>query len=163
MAGLSFTWTLRYQGWAFCAICDDCGQAEAIASDITDGPEQLLRAVTAIAQGAGSSRAEFEGEPTAFRWFLRRDETSADIRLVKAADRDSPDSDGSVIWSGRHSVGSLARAILAGFDQAISDLGETAYRAQWGRPFPRSEVEALRTAAQQFADRQHTEQPHESA
>jgi hypothetical protein len=52
MAGVSFTWTLRYQGRAFCAIADDHGQAEVIASDITGGPEYLLRAVTSLARGA---------------------------------------------------------------------------------------------------------------
>ena len=52
MAGLSFTWTLRHHGWAFCAIADDHGQAEAVASYVTGGPEYLLRAVTALAQGA---------------------------------------------------------------------------------------------------------------
>jgi hypothetical protein len=28
MAGLSFTWELRYRGWAFCTISDDHSQAE---------------------------------------------------------------------------------------------------------------------------------------
>jgi hypothetical protein len=129
MTGLSFTWTLRYQGWAFCAIADDLGSAEVVASDITDGPEQLLRAATAVARGAVSARAEFEGEPTAFRWFFHRDGSTAAVRLVQAPDRDSPETEGQVIWSGRHPVLSLARAILAGFDHAASDLGEAAYRA----------------------------------
>jgi len=153
MTSLSFSWTLRYQGWAFCTIADSGGRAECIASDITHGPEQFLRAVTAIAEGGASARAEFEGEPTVFRWFFIRDGSAATVRLVKAPDRDSPDTDGQVIWSGRHPVSALARAVLAGFDQAVSELGEAAYRAQWGRPFPRGDVEALRNTAQQLADR----------
>ena len=52
MAGLSFIWTLRYRGWAVCTISDDHSQAEAIASDITGGPEYLLRAVKSVTQGA---------------------------------------------------------------------------------------------------------------
>src|ERR1700734_1736803 len=92
MAGLSFTWTLRYQGWAFCAIADDHGQAEAVASDVTGGPEYLLRAVTSLACGAATARAEFEAEPTAFRWFFQRDGTDTEIRLVAAPDRGSPDT-----------------------------------------------------------------------
>jgi hypothetical protein len=161
MAGLTFTWTLRYQGWAFCTVADDHGQAEVIASDITGGPEYLLHAVTSLAQGAASARAEFEAEPTAFRWFFRRDGSDAETRLVRAADSSSPDSEGSVIWSGRHSIDALARAILDGFDQAVSELGEDNYRVQWGRPFPREHVEALRGAWRQITEGQQTTSPAE--
>ena len=145
MAGLSFTWTLRYQGWAFCSIADDHGQAEAIASDITGGPGCFLRAVTSIAQGAAAA-AEFEAEGAVFRWLFQRNQADAEIRLVKAADSSTPDSDGIVIWSGHHPVADLASAVLTGFDQAVSELGEDSYRTQWGRAFPRADVEALRAA-----------------
>jgi hypothetical protein len=124
----------------------DHGQAEAIASDITGGPEYLLRAVTALARGAATARAEFEAEPTVFRWFFQRDGADVEIRLVEAPDRDSPDNAGTVIWSGRHSIDALAQAILDGFHQSVSELGEDNYRAQWGRAFPRGDVEALRAA-----------------
>lgn len=146
MTGLSFTWTLRYQGWAFCTIADDHGQAEARASDITGGPEYFLRAVTSIAEGAAAARAEFEAEGTVFRWLFQRDQAYAEIRLVKAADSGTPDSDGTVVWSARHPVADLAGAVLAGFDQAVSELGEESYRTQWGRAFPRADVEVLRAA-----------------
>jgi hypothetical protein len=146
MAGLSFTWTLRYQGWAFCTIADDHGQAEAIASDVTGGPEYLLRAITSIARGAAAASAEFEAEGTVFRWLLQRNQANAEIRLVQATDSSTPDSDGIVIWSGRHPVADLAGAVLAGFDQAVSELGEDSYRTQWGRAFPRADMEALRSA-----------------
>lgn len=151
LAGLSFTWTLRYHGWAFCAIADDHNQAEAIASDVTGGPEYLLRAVTSIAQSAAIARAEFEAEPTAFRWFFQRHGSDAEIRLVKAPDRSAPEGEGVVIWSGRYAVEVLARAILDGFDHAVSELGEDNYRSQWGRAFPRDDVEALRAAWRQIA------------
>jgi hypothetical protein len=150
LAGLTFTWVLRYQGWAFCIIADDHGQAEVFASDVTGGPEYLLRAVTAIALGAPTARAEFDGEGIVFRWFFQREGFDADIRLVQAADRrGSPDSEGSVVWSGRHAVDALAWAILDGFERAVSELGEDSYRAQWGRAFPSDDVEALRTARAQ--------------
>jgi hypothetical protein len=87
-------------GWAFCTIADDHGQAEVFASDVTGGPEYLLRAVTAIAPGAPTARAEVEGEGVVFRWFFQREGFDTAIRLVQAADRGSPDSEGSVVWSG---------------------------------------------------------------
>jgi hypothetical protein len=152
MAGLSFTWALRYQGWAFCTIADDHGQAEAIASDITGGPEYFLRAVTSIAQGAAAASAEFEAEGTVFRWLFQRNQADAEIRLVKAADSSTPGSDRIVIWSGRHPVADLALAVLTGFDHAVSELGEDSYRTQWGRAFPRADMEALRAACRNQPD-----------
>jgi hypothetical protein len=146
MAGLSFTWELRYRGWAFCTISDDHSQAEAVASDVTGGPEYLLRAVTSIAQGAESARAAFEAEPTEYRWSFQRCGSDVDIRLARAPDRSSPDSEEIVIWSGRYAIETLARAILDGFDDAVSELGEENYGSQWGRAFPRDDVEALRAA-----------------
>jgi len=150
MAGLSFIWTLRYRGWAVCTISDDHGQAEAIASDVTGGPEYLLRAVKSVTQGAATAHAEFEAEPTAFRWFFQRCDSDVKIRLAKAPDRNSPDSEDTVIWSGCYTIDALARAVLNGFDNAVSELGEENYRSQWGRAFPREDVEALRTAWRQI-------------
>jgi hypothetical protein len=152
MAGLSFTWTLRHMGWAYSTIADDHGQAEAIASYVTGGPEYLLRAVTSMVQGAATASAQFEAEGPVFRWFFQRAGSDTEIRLVRAPDSASPDIAGSVKWSGHHSAGILARAILAGFDQAVSELGEENYHAQWGRPFPRSDVEALRAAYHQTTE-----------
>jgi hypothetical protein len=150
MAGLSFTWSLRYRGWAFCALSDEHSQAEAIASDVTGGPEYLLRAVRSIVQGAATARAEFEAEPTEFRWFFQRHDSDVKIRLAKAPDRSSPDSADTVIWTGCHAIDTLARAVLDGFDHAVSELGEENYGTQWGRPFPRDDVEALRDAWRQI-------------
>jgi hypothetical protein len=156
MAGLTFTWALRHQGWAFCTIADDHGQAEAIASDVTGGPEYLLQAIASIARGAATARAEFEAEGTVFRWFFTRDGSETEARLVQADERSSPDSEGTIIWSGSYPIDVIAGAILKGFDQAVSQLGEDGYKSQWGRAFPRGDVEVLRTAALQAAPGQQT-------
>ena len=140
MAGLSFIWTLRYRGWAVCTISDDHSQAEAIASDITGGPEYLLRAVKSVTQGA-DRYAEFEAEPTAFRRFFQRCGSDVKIRLAKAPDRNSSDSEDIVIWSGCYTIDALARAVLNGFDNAVSELGEENYRSNGAG---RSHVKMLR-------------------
>lgn len=142
---LSFTWTLRYVGWAFCTIADDHSQARVVASDITFGPEYLLRAVASLADST-DARADFEGEGRVCRWLFLRDGADVDIRLVSVPDSESSDSEGAVIWAGRHSVRALADAIVGGFDRALSALGDDAYREQWGRAFPNADVEALRAA-----------------
>jgi hypothetical protein len=117
------------QGWASCTIADDQAQAKAIASDITNGPEQLLLAITALALTDSPTRAEFEAEPTVFRWFFQRDGSNVDIRLVRADDTSRPDSEGTVIWSSHQTVDALARAVISGFDQVARELGEDNYLA----------------------------------
>ncbi|MFF3352998.1 hypothetical protein ACFYWN_10180 [Streptomyces sp. NPDC002917] len=146
MASLTITWTLRYHGWAFVKVADDQGESEVIASDITDGPEQFLYAICRLVGGDADTRAEFEGEPQAYRWFFHRDGSDVDIRLVMADDRDAPDSSGTLLWSGRHAITALARSAVRAFDQVAHELGEEGYAAQWGRGFPRTGLEALRTA-----------------
>jgi hypothetical protein len=87
-----------------------------------------------------------EGEPQVYRWFFHRDGPDVDIRLVRADDEQAPDSSGVVLWSARHTVTALARSAVRAFDRITHELDEESYEAQWGRPFPRTELEALRTA-----------------
>ncbi|MET8448690.1 hypothetical protein [Streptomyces sp. NPDC005209] len=122
------------------------GEAEAIAPYITDGPEQFLYAIAQLVLGDEETRAELEGEPQVYRWLFRRDGSEVNIRLVMADDDRAPDSAGAVLWSGRHTIAALARSAVRVFDQVTHELGEESYAAQWGRPFPRTELEALRTA-----------------
>ncbi|MFC9161909.1 hypothetical protein ACFTZ8_13860 [Streptomyces fungicidicus] len=146
MKSLAITWTLRSHGWAFVKVADDQGEAEVIASYVTDGPEQFLYAVARLVLGDRETRAELEGEPQVYRWFFHRDGSKVDIRLVVADDDQAPDSSGTVLWSGRHTLAALARSAVRAFDPITRELGEEAYAAQWGRPFPRNELEVLRTA-----------------
>lgn len=148
MRSLAITWTLQSHGWASVKVADDQGEAEVIASYITDGPEQFLYAVARLVLGDGETRAELEGEPQVYRWFFKRDGAEVDIRLVLADDdrAPAPDSSGTILWSGRHTIAALARSAVRAFDRIAHELGEETYEAQWGRPFPRTELGALRTA-----------------
>ncbi|MEU3794725.1 hypothetical protein AB0F07_33865 [Streptomyces fructofermentans] len=143
---LAITWTLWSHGWAAVAVADRDGEAKAVASYVTDGPEQFLHAVARLVLGDEETRAELEGEPQVYRWFFRRDGSEVDIRLVVAEDDRAPDSAGTVLWAGRHTVAALARSAVGAFDRIAYELGADAYAAQWGRPFPHNELEALRGA-----------------
>lgn len=145
-SNFSFTWTLREHGWALCAVTDDEARAEVAVSSVTSGPEQLLAAVTQLVLGAVASRAEFEAEPTVYRWFFQRKETDVGIRLLEAADRRMPDDAGELIWCGRQTVTTLARTIVRAFDSVVDELGQVGYESRWGRPFPARELAALRAA-----------------
>ena len=64
MVAMSLTWTLHSHGTAFCAIADQYSDATVDVSYVTAGPEELLTAVTSIANGAHDARAQFFAEPT---------------------------------------------------------------------------------------------------
>ncbi|MEV4453848.1 MULTISPECIES: hypothetical protein [Streptomyces] len=146
MGSLTITWTLRHQGWAYCTVCDDQGEAVAIASDITRGPEQFLQAVAVLLSGADEAQAEFEAEPQVFRWFFRQVDSEAHIRLVLADDHQAPADTGTLLWQGRHPIAAVGRSAVHAFDQVAHELGDEGYASKWGRPLPHAELEALRAA-----------------
>jgi hypothetical protein len=151
MSSLTITWILRHHGWAFVKVADDQSEAEVIASYVTDAPEQFLYALVRLVLGDEGARVEFEGEPQVYRWFFQRDGSDVDIHLTRANDRQAPNSSGVALWSGRHTMTSLARAAVRAFDQIAHELGEEGYESQWGRPFPHTELESLRTGMRTLA------------
>jgi hypothetical protein len=68
------------------------------------------------------------------------------IRLVEAPDSRTPENTGTVIWSSRQPITTLARTLVRAFDTVATEHGEAGYQTLWGRPFPRHELEALRAA-----------------
>jgi hypothetical protein len=91
-----------------------------------------------------------EEEPEVYRWFFRREGTGVDIRLTRADDDRAPDSATTLVWSGHHTIAALARSAVRAFDRIDHELGEEGYESLWGRPFPRTELEVLRTAMRQY-------------
>jgi hypothetical protein len=146
VAGMSFTWTLGGHGWADCTVADSQAQAQATASYISAAPEELLTAVTRLITGEKETRAELEAEPTVFRWVFYREGEDVWIRLLQLADPSKHDKAGTEIWSSWQTTDSLSKAIIEGFDEVVSKYGESGYHARWGSPFPRTELQALRSA-----------------
>jgi hypothetical protein len=144
MADLRLIWTLSGHGWADCTVADDQAEAETTASYITTAPEDLLTAVTRLLTGESETRAQFEAEPTAFRWIFYREGSDVWIRLLELADGGEYDNAGTEIWSSQQHVDAVARAVIRCFDEVARKYGESGYRGKWGEHFPRSELEALR-------------------
>ncbi|MFE1297916.1 hypothetical protein [Streptomyces sp. NPDC058731] len=138
------TWSLAGSGWATCTLETADGTVEVLASRIGNAPEDLLTAVARLVAGAAETRAQFEAEPTAFRWIFRRDGHDARLRLLELPHGRSPDSAGTVLWSGRLGVDAVARAVTRCFDEVVRVHGESGYLSRWGAPFPRWELQALR-------------------
>ena len=154
MPNVRVIWTLRHHGWALCSVSDDHASAEAVVSYVTDGPEQLLRAVARVVLYETDTQAEFEAEPTVYRWFFHRHGYMVDVRLVEGANSRTPAHAGNLIWYSRQPTTTLARAVIRAFDIIAADLGEIEYENQWGRQFPRDELEALRAAFRTTTQRQ---------
>lgn len=146
MASMSFTWILSGTGWADCVVADDQARAEITASYISAAPEELLTAVTRLVLGEPETRAQFEAEPTAFRWIFHRGDTDVWIQLLQLPDGSRHDKAGTEIWSSWQTPHTLARAVIRGFDEVARKYGESGYHGKWGSPFPRLELEALRRA-----------------
>ncbi|MDQ0771747.1 hypothetical protein QF026_000213 [Streptomyces aurantiacus] len=152
MAHLRLTWVLSGRGWADCSVSDHQAEAEVTASYITAAPEDLLTAVTRLTVGETECRAQFEAEPTAFRWIFYREGTNVWIRLLELARGSDHDNTGTEIWSTQQSIDVVARAVIRCFDEVVREYGESAYRGKWGEHFPRTELEALRTAWREHRD-----------
>ncbi|WP_438490284.1 hypothetical protein [Streptomyces sp. S186] len=147
MTDLQLTWTLRGHGWADCHVADTRTEADVTASYITEAPEDFLRAVARlVASETEITRVQFEAEPTAFRWIFSREGTAVWIRLLQLAHGTDHDNTGTEIWSTQQTVDTVARAVIRCFDKVARQYGESGYRGKWGEHFPRTELEALRTA-----------------
>lgn len=141
MTRMSFSWVLNGRGWADCTVADEQSQAEATASYITTAPEDLLTAVTRLILGERETRAQFEAEPTAYRWRFHRGDDDVWVQLLQLSDGRRNDNAGTEIWSSWQTTDTLARAIIRGFDEVARTYGESGYHGKWGSPFPRTELE----------------------
>jgi hypothetical protein len=141
---LRITWTLTGVRWADCSLEDHRGKIEVTASYISDAPEEFLTAVARLVAGEAETRAQFEAEPTAFRWIFYRQGEDTWIRLLGLRQGSDHDNRGTEIWSGQPSIHQLARAVIRCFDEVAQTYGESGYRGKWGEHFPRTDLEALR-------------------
>ncbi|MFG2339891.1 hypothetical protein [Streptomyces yangpuensis] len=146
MTHLRLTWALSGPGWADCVVSDHRSEVEVTASYLTSAPEDLLTAVTRLTTGGTECRAQFEAEPTAYRWIFYREGAHVWIRLLELAHGSAHDNRGTEIWSTQQDIDVVARAVIRCFDEVVAEHGESAYRGKWGEHFPRTELEALRTA-----------------
>lgn len=142
--GMRMTWVLDGRGWAACTVEDHQAKAELSVSYITNAPEDLLTAVARLLTGQAETRAQFEAEPTAYRWIFYRQADDVWIRLLELRDGRAHDNKGTEIWSSRLGIDALARSVIRCFDEVARTYGESGYRGKWGEHFPRIELEALR-------------------
>ncbi|MFI0943870.1 hypothetical protein [Streptomyces sp. NPDC021020] len=138
--GLRITWTLVGRGWAKCVAEADAARVELTASYLSTAPEDLLTAVARLAAGETETRAQFEAEPTAFRWIFHREGDDAWLRLLELRHGGEHDKAGTELWSGPVSMDRLVGAVVRCFDEVATVYGESGYRGKRGEHFPRGEL-----------------------
>ncbi|MFF9040133.1 hypothetical protein ACF090_32225 [Streptomyces sp. NPDC014892] len=97
-----------------------------------------------LVAGETETRAQFEAEPTAYRWIFYREGEDIWIRVLELCDGSDHDNEGAEIWSSQLGIDQLARAVIRCFDEVAHTHGESGYRGKWGEHFPRTELETLR-------------------
>jgi hypothetical protein len=155
--GLRLAWRLDGHGWADCTVTDRQAAIVLTASYITSAPEELLTALAQLIAGETETRAQFEAEPTAYRWIFYREDEHVWIRILELRDGSDHDNKGTEIWSSQYPIDELARAAIRCFDDVARTYGESGYRGKWGEHFPRTELEALRRLRN---DRRHPRGAH---
>ncbi|WP_199818949.1 hypothetical protein [Streptomyces sp. NRRL B-1347] len=143
-SGLRITWALGAHGWADCTVEDERAKAELTASYISNAPEEFLTAVTRLVGGETETRAQFEAEPTAYRWIFYGEGEDGWVRVLELRHGSDHDNKGTEIWSAQLPIDTIARAVILCFDEVARSYGESSYRSKWGEHFPRTELEALR-------------------
>ncbi|WP_216677926.1 hypothetical protein [Streptomyces sp. MNP-20] len=141
---MRITWTLGAHGWADCTVADQQVEAVLTASHISNAPEEFLTAAARIVVGEKETRAQFEAEPTAYRWICYREGEEVWVRVLELRRGSDHDNKGMEIWSAQLSIDAFVRAVIRCFDEVAQSYGESTYRGKWGEHFPRTELEALR-------------------
>ncbi|WP_208635048.1 hypothetical protein [Streptomyces albovinaceus] len=150
--GLRLDWRLDGHGWADCTVTDLHASIVLTASSIASAPEEFLTALARLAVGEMESRAQFEAEPTAYRWIFYREDEHVWVRVLELRDGSDHDNKGTELWSSQYAIDELVRAAIRCFDHVARTYGESGYRGKWGEHFPRTELEALRRL---WNDRRH--------
>ncbi|MFJ6556919.1 hypothetical protein ACIQNT_32550 [Streptomyces luteogriseus] len=94
-SGIRITWTLGAHGWAECTLEDHQAKAELTASYITSAPEEFLTGVARLVAGETETCAQFEAEPTAYRWIFHRHGEDVRVRMLELRDGSDHDTRGT--------------------------------------------------------------------
>lgn len=127
---LRIAWTLSGRGWALCTVADHGSTAHLTASYIGHAPEDLLNAVSGLFTGQAETRAQFEAEPTVFRWIFHRQDATVRIRVLEHRHGGLHDDAYIEIWSSRQELDRLARSVVRCFDEVAAAHGAPATSAR---------------------------------
>ncbi|GGW17571.1 hypothetical protein ACIQJ8_33385 [Streptomyces globisporus] len=74
--------------------------------------EEFLTALARLTVGEMESRAQFEAEPTAYRWIFYREDEYVWVRVLELRDGSDHDNNGAELWSSQYAIDELVRAAI---------------------------------------------------
>ncbi|WP_431972100.1 hypothetical protein [Nocardia sp. bgisy134] len=143
MADMTMTWELAGTGWVRVHVSDNGNEAKAIASYLTEAPEDMLNAVASLRSGDATARVFFEAEPNAYIWLFDSTDSKVHIRLVGREYSDDPDSAETELWSTYQTLDHLVCTVIGAFEEVARQHGDDGYLKEWCRPFPHAALQAL--------------------
>lgn len=143
MADMTMTWELAGTGWVRVHVSDNGNEAKAIASYLTEAPEDMLNAVASLRSGDATAQVFFEAEPNAYIWLFDRTDSNVRIRLVGRAYSDDPNSAETELWSTTQTLDHVTSTVIGAFEEVARQHGDDGYSKNWCRPFPHAELQAL--------------------
>lgn len=152
MSELSLLWRIAEHGWAECELETPDRRVIVPASYVTDAPEDFLSGLTHVCAWGDSTTFTFVGEPAVYRWTLT---AAAGVLEVSIEHRPGTARAGSLwtpVWSEAFALSTFARVSVRAFDAVLHEHGLEGYERVWGRPFPSSELEGLRSAWRHLRD-----------
>lgn len=144
---MEFTYRVTGNGWSRARIADDETWAELSASYLSDALGDLLEAVGLILEGAAEARCSWQEEPGEYRWIFTREGPDVRLRILDFADQVlvQPDNEGRLAFETVQPAAVMASAIADGAEAVLSEMGESAYLAEWiDAPFPTAHLGMIR-------------------
>jgi hypothetical protein len=118
----------------------------ALASHLSDAPEDFLDAVLAMFYGASRSDAVWWEEPQAARpyeyihWIFRRHDDEVQVQVVGNNEQEWDATSGDTVFNATTGLSEFGRAVVAGVSAALSGLSDEDYREQWSPRSDRGEL-----------------------
>lgn len=144
MAEVAFEFGIEAHGWIDGIFAIDGQRAKVTASYLSDGPGELLTAVTKLTRTSETARVSWETEPGEYRWVFDRAGDTVRVRVLWFEQiLEGDDDGGDVLADGRCSLWDLVDAIATAARRVLAGCGEIQYRKSWEHRFPTTQLSVL--------------------
>lgn len=136
---------LRHLGWLTATLTEDEVTEKLTASYLRHATADLLKAATALADGALHTECRWLEEPGEFRWVFDRLGPSVRLRVLWFQETlsDLPEDAGQLVFSIVQQPDMLLAAIADAATDVLETMGPDGYLKAWGEAFPAEELAHL--------------------
>ncbi|MFH8394278.1 hypothetical protein [Streptomyces sp. NPDC018036] len=123
-------------------------RVEIPSSYIGDALDGLMQAALDLQLGSSATFAYFMGEPDGYRMFFSGASDEVYVQVVHFVDLQSEEgrwAGGTVSWAGRVGKDAFIDDVCSMGEKVIRDNGSDGYERAWGKPFPASLLQKLKS------------------